>query len=63
MKTVDINGQRFLWRDVLKMRREQEKAARQPQQETLFALKDDTRPVSQQTADGRFSEPTLFKVD
>jgi hypothetical protein len=60
MKTVEINGVRMLWRDVLKLRREQEKQARQPQP-ALFELKDDCRPPSQKKADGRFQEPTLFE--
>jgi hypothetical protein len=50
------------WRISLKLRREQRKATRQSQL-TLFELKDDRRPASQQTADGRYAEPTLFKVD
>lgn len=59
MRYVEINGVRMLWRDVLKMRREQIKAARQPQP-TLFELKEDRRPSSQDTASGRYSEPLLF---
>jgi hypothetical protein len=60
MRTVEIAGKRYFWRDILKIRREQQKAERQPQQ-TLFELKDDTRPSSQRSADGRYSEPTLFE--
>jgi hypothetical protein len=59
---IVIDGKRHLWKDILKLRREQRKAARQHQL-TLFELKDDCRPASQRTADGRFSEPTLFRVD
>jgi hypothetical protein len=59
---VVIDGKRYLWRDILKLRREQRKAARQ-RQLTLFELKDDSRPASQRTAEGRFTEPTLFPVD
>jgi hypothetical protein len=62
MRTVEIDGRRYLWRDILKARREQMKAANQPQP-TLFELKDDRRPASQTTVAGRFTEPTLFKVD
>jgi hypothetical protein len=61
MRYVTINGVRLLWRDVLKMRREQVKAARQPQQETLFPLVEDSRPATQQTARGRYEQPLLFK--
>ena len=61
-KFIIIDGKRYLWREILQLRREQRKAARQPQI-TLFELKDDCRPSSQRTADGRFTEPTLFRVD
>jgi hypothetical protein len=62
MKTVEIDGKRYPWRDILKLRRDQQKAERQPQP-TLFELKADTRPVSQQTATGRYVEPLLFEKD
>ena len=57
------NGERYAWKDILRMRRDQAKADRQAQQPTLFELRDDSRPASQQTAHGRYEEPTLFKVD
>jgi len=60
--SIVIDGKRHLWRDILKLRREQRKAARQHQL-TLFELKDDSRPATQRSADGRFTEPTLFRVD
>ncbi len=52
----------MLWKEILKLRREQRKAARQPQL-TLFELKEDSRPASQRTAEGRYTEPMLFRVD
>jgi len=58
-KTIEINGQRFLWRDLLKIRREQRKALRVAQP-VLFELHDDSRPASERTAAGRFREPSLF---
>ena len=60
--SIVIDGKLYLWRDILKLRREQRKAARQPQL-TLFELKEDTRPASQRTAEGRLTEPLLFQVD
>ena len=60
--SILIDGKRYLWKDILKLRREQRKAARPPQL-TLFDLKEDSRPASQRTAEGRYSEPTLFRVD
>ena len=59
---IVIDGKRHLWRDILKLRREQRKAARQHQL-ALFELKDDSRPATQRTADVRFTEPTLFRFD
>ena len=57
---IMIDGKRFAWKDILRLRREQRKAARQPQL-TLFALKEDIRPASQRTVEGRFTEPLLFE--
>lgn len=59
---VEIEGKRYLWRDILKLRREQRSEERQAQL-TLFELKTDRRPASQGSADGRYREPTLFKID
>lgn len=60
--SITIDGKRYLWPDILKLRREQRRATKKPQK-TLFELKDDSRPATQRTADGRFTEPTLFQVD
>jgi hypothetical protein len=59
LKTIEIDGRRYRWADILKLRRDQQKAARQ-HQPTLIELRDDSRQPSQKTADGRFSEPLLF---
>jgi hypothetical protein len=59
MKYLVLDNKRYLWRDILKLRREQRKAARQ-EQPVLFELKDDERPKSQRTASSRFEEPSLF---
>jgi hypothetical protein len=60
MRYIEINGKMYRWRDLLKLRREQRKAARQARQ-ALFELKDDERPKSQRTASSRYAEPTLFE--
>jgi hypothetical protein len=60
MKTVEIGGVKYPWREVLKLRREQLKAERQPHP-TLFPLKNDSRPQSQSSAAGRYQEPLLFE--
>jgi len=60
VKTIEINGVRFNWRDILKLRREQAKAQRQ-RQLALFELKEDSRPPTQKTASDRYANPLLFK--
>jgi len=57
---IEIDGKRYLWRDLLQLRREQKKAHAQAQQPALFELKDDSRPVAARTATGRYLEPSLF---
>ena len=59
LRFVTIDGKRYAWREILKLRREQRKEARQAQS-PLFELKEDRRPQSQKTSAGRFKEPTLF---
>jgi hypothetical protein len=59
-KSIEIDGKRIAWRDLLALRRAQRKAAR-TSQPALFELVEDSRPKSQATASGRFSEPTLFE--
>lgn len=59
---IEIDGKRHLWRDVLRLRREQKNTERRNQL-VLFEMKDDKRPVSQASADGRYREPMLFKID
>jgi hypothetical protein len=59
IKFIEIDGKRYAWHDILKLRRDRVKAARKPQP-TLFELKDDSRPASQKTAADRYAEPLLF---
>ena len=62
LKYIDIDGKRYLWREVLELRREQKKAHARAQQPTLFELKDDRRPLADRTAAGRYREPSLFST-
>ena len=57
---IEMDGKRYAWRDILKLRREQREKARDAQM-TLFEMKDDRRPTSQKTAEGRFTQPLLFE--
>ena len=63
LKFIEIDGKRYAWKDIVRLRQERTVAAREKQQPTLFELRDDCRPASQQTAAGRYKEPTLFEVD
>ena len=58
-KFIEIDGKRFVWRQLLQRRREQLAAAK-IEQPVLFEMKEDTRPASERTAAGRYSEPSLF---
>ena len=60
-KLILIDGKMYLWKDILRLRREQRTP--EPIQPALFELKADARPASQRKADGRYQEPTLFKID
>jgi hypothetical protein len=59
---IVIDGKRYLWRDIQKLRKEQVQAAANAKQPALFELVDDSRPRTECTAAGRFTEPSLFKV-
>ncbi|MGB8362975.1 MAG: hypothetical protein ACLQUZ_05125 [Rhizomicrobium sp.] len=60
--TIELDGRRYLWREIVERRRRQIAAhdAAQARQLTLFERKHDTRPATQRTAAGRYAEPTLF---
>ena len=57
---IEIDGKHHLWRDLVKLRREQKKAHMRAVQPALFELKDDSRPATERTAAGRYLEPSLF---
>jgi hypothetical protein len=63
MRYVCIDNKRYEWKEILRLRRQQIEAERRAQQPTLFELRDDCRPASQQTARGRYEQPMLFNVD
>lgn len=60
MRTIVIDGKQYDWKEIRRLRREQIQAVRKPQL-TLFELKEDTRPASQRSVEGRYTEPLLFK--
>jgi hypothetical protein len=57
---IEIAGKRYVWSDILQLRREQRQAYERARQLTLFELKDDCRPETERTATGRYLEPSLF---
>jgi len=62
LKFIEIEGKRYLWRELLQLRREQRRAYAQARQFALFELKEDRRPVAARTAEGRYREPSLFSA-
>ena len=61
-KFFEFEGKRVLWKDLVRLRREQLQATAKAEQPALFELKEDSRPVSQRTAAGRLQEPSLFSL-
>jgi hypothetical protein len=59
---IEIEGKRILWRDLLKLRREQKQAYANAKQPALFELIEDRRPPAERTVAGRYLEPTLFAL-
>ena len=59
-KFNEIDGKRFVWRDLQQRRREQLAAAAMVEQHALFEFKEDCCAASERTAAGRYSEPSLF---
>jgi hypothetical protein len=57
---IEIDGKRYLWRELVQLRHAQKTAHAKTQQPALFELKDDHRPVAARTAAGRYREPSLF---
>jgi hypothetical protein len=57
---VEIGGRRYLWRDLVALRRAQ--ATPPAAQPTLFALHEDRRPAGERDAAERYLAPSLFTV-
>jgi hypothetical protein len=58
-----LDGKAYVWRELLKMRREQLRAIITARQLTLFELREDVRPGFHRTAAGRYLQPSLFTSD
>ena len=59
---IEIDGRRFVWRELVQKRRAQLQAAARAVQPALFELRDDSRPACERTAARRYLEPSLFTV-
>jgi len=62
---IVIDGKRYLWRDILELRRTQLAAASAAHatQIALFeSLREDHRPADERTASGRYLQPNLFET-
>jgi hypothetical protein len=57
-----VDGPAYSWQRLRELRRHQREAWRlsQLQQLMLFAVKDDSRPATEQTAAGRYQKSSLF---
>ena len=59
---IEIDGKRFVWRELLAQRRAQLEATAKAVQPALFELKEDHRPAAERSAAGRYREPSLFTL-
>ena len=59
-KFITIGGKRYLWTEILQLRREQMLAFAKAKQPALFEVNLDRRAPADRTAAGRYLEPSLF---
>jgi hypothetical protein len=57
---IVLDGKAYVWRDLVRMRREQLQAVTKARQLTLFEAMEHVRPEAHRTAAGRYTEPSLF---
>jgi hypothetical protein len=62
--TILIGGHGYSWQELCELRRQQLEVRRaaQPQQLTLFELREDCRAAAERTAAGRHQEPTFLPL-
>ena len=56
---IEIEGRRFLWRDLVTLRRAQ--AQPRAEQPVLFELREDHRPPGERSAAERYREPSPLR--
>ena len=59
-RLIDIDGRRYMWRDLIALRQAQ--AVPTAQQPTLFEFREDRRPAVERNAAERYCEPSLFSL-
>jgi len=60
---IEIDGKRYLWRDLVQKRREQCRIQQtRTEQPALFDLRNDRRPATERTTAGRYQQPSLFTL-
>jgi hypothetical protein len=57
---IDIDGKRYLWRELVEGRKAQVKEAAIREQPTLFEMHADRRPPGERSAAERYESPSLF---
>jgi hypothetical protein len=57
---IDIDGRRYIWRELVALRRTQ--ATPRREQPTLFELREDHRPPGERNAAERYEAPNLFTL-
>lgn len=57
-RSIEIDGRRYLWRDLVTLRRAQ--TPPRAEQPALFELREDHRPAGERNAAERYREPSLF---
>ena len=57
-RSIEINGHRYLWRDLVALRRAQ--STPRAEQPALFELREDHRPPGERNAAERYQAPSLF---
>jgi hypothetical protein len=55
---IDIDGRRYLWRELVALRRAQ--ATPRVEQPALFEMHEDHRPLGERSTAERYFEPSLF---
>lgn len=59
---VVIDGKSYVWRELVRMRREQLHAVAEAKQLVLFEMREDCRPPAHRAASGRYLEPSLLEA-